>query len=167
MTQIKFLFCLSSRLILASYDASRVSHPLDYSLPLTRYTNAQLMCKYYLLMDRTNKDFHVVQGLLQKQRKFLFSVSDFSNWFSLRNLEWRKWWNVLKNRNEKFFALVWHHCHFRWLIFIKLLNDEQRSTFFLRSRVSLSFVEAFLQFREVLHHQSNSKILKCESVYSK
>ena len=102
VTQIKFLFCLSSRLILASYDASRVSHPLDYSLPLTRYTNAQLMCKYYLLMDRTNKDFHVVQGLLQKQRKFLFSVSDFCNWFSLRNLEWRKWWNVKKQEWKLF-----------------------------------------------------------------
>ena len=37
------------------------------------------MCKYYLLMDWTNKDFHVVplQGLLEKQRKFLFT--EFSN----------------------------------------------------------------------------------------
>ena len=104
VTQIKFLFCLSSRLILASYDASRVSHPLDYSLPLTRYTNAQLMCKYYLLMDRTNKDFHVVQGLLQKQRKFLFPVSNFCNWFPLRNLEWRKMMKCFKKQEWKVFC---------------------------------------------------------------
>ena len=46
----------------------------------------------------------LVQGLLQKQRKFLFPVSNFCNWFPLRNLKWRKMMKCFKKQEWKVFC---------------------------------------------------------------
>ena len=95
------------------------------------------MCKYCLLMDWTNKDFHVVplQGLLEKQRKFLFT--EFSNFHDREKFSkvfqlWKIEQNDFAKKNNNFLTyrtaiakiLAVKNCPCRFVTCISRKNDE-------------------------------------------